>query len=71
VQLRLTRHGWEEERPDRCANGHRLKGGFFLVGTMHCDCGTMHRTHWCAICGDTVYTPELDWTCQSRDLDER
>ncbi|QNJ58263.1 hypothetical protein SEA_ELLIE_38 [Mycobacterium phage Ellie] len=53
-----------------CTNGHRLARNA-LVGVQHCDCGTLHRTHWCKTCGDTTYTPPLADGCRSRAFDER
>ncbi|ASR85243.1 hypothetical protein I5H06_gp61 [Mycobacterium phage SirPhilip] len=53
-----------------CANGHTLRRNA-LVGVQHCDCGTMHRTHWCKTCGDTTYSPPLTGGCRSRALDDR
>jgi hypothetical protein len=69
--LRRTRKGWAEPAPKRCANGHELRGGTVLVGTQHCDCGQIHRTHYCKACGDTVFTPPLVEGCRSRAFDER
>ncbi|ASR85640.1 hypothetical protein SEA_AMGINE_39 [Mycobacterium phage Amgine] len=70
MRLRPTRRGWVEVAPVTCTNGHRLARNA-LVGVQHCDCGTMHRTHWCKTCGDTTYTPPLADGCHSRAFDER
>ncbi|ASW31786.1 hypothetical protein I5G86_gp59 [Mycobacterium phage DarthP] len=70
MRLRPGRRGWVEVAPERCANGHTLARNA-LVGVQHCDCGTMHRTHWCKTCGDTTYTPPLAAGCHGRALDGR
>ncbi|QFG11462.1 hypothetical protein I5G87_gp38 [Mycobacterium phage Ekdilam] len=68
--LKRTPRGWQEQPPPTCANGHRLARNA-LVGVQHCECGTMHRTHWCKTCGDTTYTPPRADGCRSRALDDR
>jgi hypothetical protein len=55
MELRRTRKGWVERRPERCPNGHELRGGQVLVGTLHCDCMRTHRTHTCRVCGHDVH----------------
>ena len=71
VELRRTRRGWQEVAPTRCTGcGATLVGGEVLVGTAHCRCGTMHRTHFHR-CGTTTYTPELGAACRPQALDHR
>ncbi|EUA17446.1 hypothetical protein I552_0647 [Mycobacterium xenopi 3993] len=70
--LRRTRRGYEEIAPRYCWScGGRFGPGRTLVGTAHCACGIMHRSHWCANCGATTYTPPLGKHCRARNLDTR
>jgi hypothetical protein len=42
--------------PERCTNGHPLKGRC-LVGTVVCTCQDRHLTWTCDRCADTVFGP--------------
>ena len=71
MNLVRTRKGWQEIPPNRCANGHELRGGTCLVGTQHCDCMRTHRTHMCRLCGHITYTPPLGSACRRHEFDQR
>lgn len=72
VSLRYTRRGWEEPRPSHCPRCRGALGaGQVLVGVAQCGCGTVHRTHTCRGCQETIYTPPLGNSCLLQSLDDR
>jgi hypothetical protein len=52
---------WMVRPPQRCAQGHRLRPGHVLVGTIACSCGR-HLT-WACECGAVTYGPVLAEGC--------
>jgi hypothetical protein len=49
---------WMVRPPERCANGHRLRGRC-IVGTTPCSCQDRHLSWTCDLCGNTTYGPAL------------
>jgi len=57
---------WMVRPPERCANGHRLRGRC-IVGTTPCSCQDRHLSWTCDLCGDTTYGPALGPDCNVLD----
>ena len=53
---------WMVRPPERCANGHLLRGRC-IVGTTACSCQDRHLTWTCDVCQDTTYGPALGSHC--------
>lgn len=51
--------------PQRCPNDHPLGPGQVTVGHLGCSCPGGHTTWTCAICGQTLYAPELSAHCRT------
>lgn len=64
-QLYAVRGGWARPAPQACRNGHLLRGGKVLVGSLPCGPHGHHRTWWCRTCGHEIIWPPIGDDCRT------